>query len=598
MHGGKLLSYSWSKPILFSFYLSISSFSFYSSHDPTFPITFFSIFYIAFFFIRIQCQYLNRATDCLMYEPWHDMVDSTTSVMNNNTPIMSIGAAGRHLSDSTAQEDGGRQTQTQLDWNGTSNSPSTLATLNILCVAGAANSLSIYLHGRYRIATLVPPPQLLSYNRHQDASSTTATTTNNNNNKRNISTQIVCTLDLSSVLLLPNQDNSKMIMIIHDIPIFTLRYHELSWISSSFCFMAANLHKAYRTVEDVSLHQWKDIFQPLEQLLLSWKDLFQQYGVPMKDSTTTLRAELLRYLTLGQCTSNYMEGSAEACHQFFANYCNINNINENNNTASTLPRMAKSIENGLMAMEHRIRSTVQAASQALLYSTSELFGLARSTCCEDPALLNCAHAQVAMQISEQLCIITEHCIVDLLRLRHLIRDFFSWLIGEVSYVKAEEQEGSDQAHSKRPSPTIQKKVASFLSSAASLEGNQGKEREGFYETERLLGINLSVRDTIIFIYTMFYASGTIYFQRTLANFEAFPFFFSSFFFFLQKFMMKEYFTKNLVHALDSKGNEITRPSLRSVLIDVREILFSLFAYPREIINRSANGIGASASNPT
>jgi hypothetical protein len=480
---------------IFSFFLSIS-FSFYSSNYPAFPIHS-SFFSASLSFLRIQCQYLNRAAHFLMYEPWYDMVDSTTSVLNNNTSIMSSGATGRHLSDSTAQEDGGRQTQTQLNWNGTSNSPSTLATLNILCVAGAANSLSIYLHGRYRIATLVPPPQLLSHNHHQDASTTTTTT--NNNNKRNISTQIVCSLDLSSVLLLPNHDNNKMIMILHDLPIFTLRYHELSWISSSFCFMAANLHKAYRTVEDVSLHQWKDIFQPLEKLLLSWKDLFQQYGVPMKDSTTTLRAELLRYLTLGQCTSNYMEGSAEACHQFFANYCNINNINENNNTASTLPRMAKSIENGLIAMEHRMRSTVQAASQALLYSTSELFGLARSTCCEDPALLDCAHAQVAMQISEQLCIITEHCLVDLLRLRHLIRDFFSWLIGEVSYVKAEEQEGTDQAHSKRPSPTIQKQVASFLSSAASLEGNQGKEGEGFYETERLLGINLSVRDTIIFI---------------------------------------------------------------------------------------------------
>jgi hypothetical protein len=63
-------------------------------------------------------------------------------------------------------------------------------------------------------------------------------------------------------------------------------------------------------------------------------------------------------------------------------------------------------------------------------------------------------------------------------------------------------------------------------------------------------------------------------------------------------MMKEYFTKNLVHALDSKGNIITRPSLRSVLIDVREILFSLFASPRKVINRSANSIGASASIPT
>jgi hypothetical protein len=462
------------------FYLSIS----FSFHESMFPLILLNL--------RIQCQYLNRASHFLMYEPWYDMLESTTSsVMSNTAPTMPI-HGGRHTSDSTVQEDGGRQAQSHLDWNGTSNPPSTLATLNIMCVAGVANSLSIYIHGRYRIATLAPPPQLLLQH-HQDASI---------KNNKSVSTQIVCSLDLSSVLLLPNHNNNninltKMTMILHDLPLFTLRYQELSWISSSYCFMAANLHKAYHTVQDVSLHQWKDIFQPLEKLLLSWKELFQQYGVPIKDSTTTLRAELLRYLTFGQCTSNYMEGSAEACHQFFANFCGTN-PNENNTTASTLPRMAKSIENGLIAMEHRIRSTVQAASQALLYSTSELYGLARSTCCEDPALLNCAHAQRAMQISEQLCILTEHCLVDLLRLRHLLRDFFSWFMGEVSYVKAEE-EGTEQAHSKRPSPTIRKKVATILVSAASFEGNQGKEEdEGFYEMERLLGTNLSVRETIYF----------------------------------------------------------------------------------------------------
>jgi hypothetical protein len=432
-----------------------------------------------------------------MYEPWYEMLDTTTTTTNTtNTSITE-----RQSSDSTTivPEDGARQPQRQqLDWNGTSNSPSTLAPLNILCVAGVTNSLSIYLHGRYRIATLAPPDEVIQhYNNNNN---------HNNNSNNNLSLQIVCSLDLSSILLVPNYKNAnqKMIMILHDIPLLTLRHHELSWISSSYCFMAANLYKAYRTVEDISLSQWKDVIQPLENILLSWKELFHQYGVPIKDSTTTtVRAELLRYLTFGHCTSNYMEGSAEACHQFFANSCNIHSSNEfsrSTTTTATLPRMAKSIENGLVAMEHRIRSTIQASAQALVYSTSELLGLARSTCCEDPILLNRFHAQVALEISEQLCIITEHCLVDLLRLRHHIRDIFSWLIGEVSYAKAED-EGADPAvaNSKRPSQTVRNRVTSFLSSAASLEDEEEKEGIGGYETERLLGIPLSVSENVLFM---------------------------------------------------------------------------------------------------
>lgn len=47
----------------------------------------------------------------------------------------------------------------------------------------------------------------------------------------------------------------------------------------------------------------------------------------------------------------------------------------------------------------------------------------------------------------------------------------------------------------------------------------------------------------------------------------------------------------MVRALDGKGKVITRPSLRSVLSDAKDALFSLFSSPREAINGSANCIG-------
>jgi hypothetical protein len=279
-------------------------------------------------------------------------------------------------------------------------------------------------------------------------------------------------------------------IILHDLPQLALKHHELSWISSSFSFVAANVYKAHSALS-LAFSGWKETIRPLEAKLSCFNELLQQYGVIFKkdgtSSDATVRSELLSYMTLGYCTAN-TEGSAEACIQFFANLSEF-----------AMQRLPKTVESGVVALENRIRSSLQASGQALVYSASELYGLARSSvaaynCDDEDLLLDSQRARLALEVSERLCIVIEQCLVDIIRIRHNLRDFFAWLVWEVLCVKAEgtalDSPERQQAILKRPPQGVRDRVAAFLSDAGSLDGLDSGGQVG--ETERLMGIRLSV----------------------------------------------------------------------------------------------------------
>ena len=385
------------------------------------------------------------------------MLDASTSAESDHESV--------NLGPDHGSGSGGASTQSRLDWNGTSGPPSAFAPLSVLCVAGTTNSLSLYLHGRYRIAVIGPPRVSSGEENYSSVSST--------------STQIVCASDLSAVLLAPSTGP----IILYDLPQLSLRHYELSWISSSYAFVAANVYKAHSSL-NLAASGWKEAIRPLEAKFSLLKDVLRQYGVVKDESNATVRSEMLSYMLLGNCSTN-TEGSSEALVQFFANLSEF-----------ALQRLAKTVESGVVTAESRLRATVQTSGQALVYAASELYGLARSSAaysCDGELLLKKDQAKLALHVSERLCIETEKCLADVIRVRHHLRDLFAWMVWVVLCAKADgtalDSPERQQAASKRPPQVVIDRVAAFLSDARSLDDDSGIRSE----TERILGIQLSVR---------------------------------------------------------------------------------------------------------
>ena len=440
-----------------------ADFEWYVYHrGPFFCVFNIPLLFLFLYFVSIQCRYLNRASHFLPIEPCYEMVDASTTSASGQE---SVNLGSDHGSGSGS----GSKAQSRVDWNGTSGPPSALAPLSVLCVAGTSNSLSLYLHGRYRIATIGPPSHARGSSDGKEC---------DNNVVSSTSTQIVCAPDLSAVLLVPSTGP----MILYDLPQLSLRHYELSWISSSYSFVAANVYMAYSGL-NLAASGWKDAIRPLEAKLSSLKELLRQYGILSHGSPATVRAELLNYMILGNCSTN-IEGSAEALIQFFANLSEF-----------ALLRMAKTVESGIASVESRIRSSILSSAQALVYAASELYGLARSSAgysCEGEHFLKKHQAQQALHVSERLCIMTDQCLADIVRVRHSVRDMFAWMVWEVLCVKAEgtalDSHERKQAISKRPPQVVHNRVAAIFSDARSLEDPLGKRGE----TENILGIHLSV----------------------------------------------------------------------------------------------------------
>ena len=126
-----------------------------------------------------------------------------------------------------------------------------------------------------------------------------------------------------------------------------------------------------------------------------------------------------------------------------------------------MQRLGKTIESGIVSIENRIRSSLKSSGQALVYAASEIYGMARSSiaaCGSENLLLDSQRARQALEASERLCVVIEQCLVDIIRIRHIFRDFFAWLVWRVLSVKAEGTtvDSSERQHAmqKRPPQAV------------------------------------------------------------------------------------------------------------------------------------------------
>ena len=335
--------------------------------------------------------------------------------------------------------------------NGTCGLPSSMAPLSVLCVAGVCNSLSVYLHGRYPILTTAPPF--------------------GNSDPTSTSSRIVCAPDLSSIAVAPCSGHC---VYLYSTPHLALRQHDLTWISSSFSTISANLLCIHQALQDLPT-TWTNIFRPLEAKWSSLKELLDRYGVD------SLHLSSVLVVGLG---SGSKEGAPEAIVQFL---CSLNE--------HALQRMLKNLESSIASVESTLRRNVVAPAQALVYSASEMLSLSQSMSCylhDFPNLLQETVASQALAISETLYQNAELCVRDVVLMHLRIRDLVRWLIWEVLCAKADntpiDSPEHGNARAKRPPQAVLDRVTHFLHKGDMFES----KNPALCQTEVIVGLHVSV----------------------------------------------------------------------------------------------------------
>jgi hypothetical protein len=437
----------------------------------------------------VQQRFLGRASHFLPATPSYEIV-----LIDNKSG--SASAANGSSSKGAVDDSAGLGSNHNIIRNGTTGPPSHTSSLNILCVAGRSNSLSVYLHGRYRILTLVPPSSPSPSN----------------------SSQIVCAPDLSCIVVAPSipsqsgetsesssthpptraAKNNSQLVYWYSTPVLSRRHHDLSFLSSSYSFVSANLHCISDTIEKVT-ELWNETFRPMET---KWNELSKlltsygvvtnstedgKYGQDQKNSTSTIgnvcRTQLRHVLVMGLNGSRAKEGSAASAMSQF-----LGQLNEHG-----LMRLLKSLEANLATAEDLIRQSILAPAQALVYHCgSELLGMTMAQCSvsgsgsrcvsgrsQDGHLLDDAVVQQALKISRILYVAAERLVGDIVTIHHRLKDLVRWMVWQIQCVKMQqtsEEEGknssSHNTNMARPPQAVLDRVVTFLSD----RGLHGKAR--------------------------------------------------------------------------------------------------------------------------
>lgn len=460
-------------------------------------------FYI---FDRIRARYLDRANHFL-----HDTTSLSTTSDDIKTPENEVS-----LKDGSSNH----------DFNPISSilHPSSTTPLSLLATLNHNGYLCLYLHGRYQIAQIAT-------NLFTKKEAATSPQTSSKLIPRSSCTEMICSSDLSSIFIstyttTSQQKKPSPLLQLHSIPDMYLRRHELQQIAPSYCFIKQQMNIISQGMKEAA-SKWKESLRPLDMKLKNLRKLLQDYGVTQASFSTSKpnpaspKSEILSMIFEGNrnhyCYSNQSNGSADAMIQFFSTHLNEQGFN----------RMSNACELGVASVEAMIRKSILKPARALVYVSSELYGLANSNENDEDlsnhndsfflkedesdqdfsiqkSLLSSQNALDLQKRSEQLYLITEQALAQIIECRHRLRDFLRWVLGTLTKVKAQgtamDSFERKKARKTRPSQATVNHVTSFLSARQNAElVCQYEKRDthvgaegGISESEDILGIAIWV----------------------------------------------------------------------------------------------------------
>ena len=416
--------------------------------------------------------------------------------------------------------------------------PSSETNLTILAILYNSGLLCLYLHGRYLIAT-IPFHRIEEHeNKFQPQLA-----------KKLMSkcfldsAHMTFSSDLNSIMISTLYKNVKdpvPKIQIYSFPELCFRRRELQQLTPSFCFITQQLQVISQGIRDATM-KWKESTRSLDSKLKSMRSLLKDYGVTHIESSSQTevsaspKSAILSMILIGnnnnsmQINSQRSNGGADALNQFFSTQL----------TEQALGRMSTTCETGVASVEAILRQRVLESARALNYAASELYGLARISEAEtyqwedeneddnysseenslfssspNPLISSCTALDLQKK-TEELFLITEYCLSQIVAIRHRLRDFFIWMIGTLTAMKANGTANDSferkNAKRNRPSEAVLTHLVSFLSEKRIIEYEDKKyhDKEIFSETEEILSIAILVSSSFLSLYFLIEKKRTI-----------------------------------------------------------------------------------------
>ena len=375
--------------------------------------------------------------------------------------------------------------------------PTCKSPLSVLCVTTCSNGTSLYLHGRYRVVTVPPPPSV----------------------PVNVRCEAVCSADLGTILVSyepplpaytnrnqaasPSDASSASIVSLYTIPHLHRYRYELQTISSLYCSISAHFREMKRGLRDAA-SSWTGAVRQLDVKFDGLVKMLRNYaaapslaveGSTVVEKGNAVRLALRQYIISAR--SHRTSSAAAALDQFFSAPLMNDQL---------LQRMIRAVEAAASNAEEQIRRCVLAPSRSLIWDSSELRGVAgamhsasawideSSDACP---LVGPTQANQLFGAIQELHLCVEACLADIIEARCRLRDLLGWIRSTSSQVKARgtapDSALREHARKRRVDDDIVSRVAEFLAGdapASSLSvSSLNHERRNL--TECVLGVVIS-----------------------------------------------------------------------------------------------------------
>jgi len=364
--------------------------------------------------------------------------------------------------------------------------PTCQTPLSVLCVATDAAELHLFLHGRYRVATI---PIHRSIEDQQEAPNV-------------LVTSMLATTDLVHYLVTTSSNkNVQPQLTIYSVPALSRNRYDLQTIACSYCKMVQHIAVLRNAVPEIAA-SWKSSLKAVDLKLDGLRKLLSNYGLlqTKKNSSSgdpqagaekedehnyhddNLRALLVQYILSGHTRS--APNLSNAIDQFFTS----TSMND-----QLVQRMERTLTGGISNVETTLRRRLRAPAQALAYEASQLSGLAAHRSDLLPVtttarLVRAAHACLAQ---------IEHALSLCVEARFRLRDLVAWARSVGATIKARGTAANSvqrqNALKRRVPEVVVQRVLGYLREEAPRVGVLMTTTTGMGTTESVLGLRFAAQ---------------------------------------------------------------------------------------------------------
>jgi Anaphase-promoting complex, cyclosome, subunit 4 len=365
----------------------------------------------------------------------------------------------------------------------------TNTSINVLCVTTVSGNLSLYLHGRYCIATNIPlslqPTTPLSSHSYLPIVASpdlthyiTATKSSRNNNNE-----------------IDNHYTASTI-VITSLPMLCKHRQNYQTIATLYCTTMQHLENIRTNIPEIYA-TWKSALKPMDLKLDGLQKLLLNYGLIVRlnndsgdvniNKSNSVRSLLVQYILSGHTRD--APTLSNAIDQFFTSV----QMND-----QLLQRMGLALLSAVAMVETTVRKQLVAPATAFVYEIDQLYGV--SVCQSD--LLSTETTLQLLHFARQLLLTINATLTTLIEARSRIRNFIAWLRSTGANIKAQGTAANsvqrENAKKRRVQESVVHKLLSYLHERETNHNDEHHDSQGYIGlTESILHLQFAetLRDT-------------------------------------------------------------------------------------------------------